>query len=457
MAIPISGFTRLKSLFRGGINFSSYDDILKMALNAEVGSLPKDMLSKILSGAKSVAPIDQITIAKKGFTDALPHLSHGIEVHQRAQSISIHRILSKYLSKEKLISLEFLDDIDFSKLTQLAKETSAPKRIGLKEASTELTKAFSQVLPNCSKVNITTLNGGAFGVGYKLEFLDSAGEKILHDKVLKLFYQKGMGTMDMMEKITPMIKQIFEELTSNMTKREIITLFNNLKTRINSLSEEKVLELIKPFEQELAKNNITIRPEQVKEVLEKAKTLKSKDLKPMFKMLDQIKTQSGQVDASAMIQTYKNMMLRTHGPAAEANTSTYIRERLGHSLAKTDVIVPDYFDLKRGYAISEYSDDLLAKPSSKVNFSQLGLSYSDGHDGNKVAGRIIDIGGVLVEDSRLQDKLTLRYFKKIINQKNPKCREEYIEKLKTEIEHMNFLDKEKINKAIEIAKDKLGT
>ena len=45
------------------------------------------------------------------------------------------------------------------------------------------------------------------------------------------------------EIIDTMVNQFIEELFSNMTKRDIVTLFNNLKTKINSLSEEKLFEL----------------------------------------------------------------------------------------------------------------------------------------------------------------------------------------------------------------------
>ncbi len=51
----------------------------------------------------------------------------------------------------------------------------------------------------------------------------------------------------------------------------------------------------------------------------------------------------------------------------------------------------------------------------------------------------------------LSDKITARYYKKIMNQKNPELRQKYIAQLKKEIELMNDLDKEKIKKAIRLA------
>ena len=217
MANIVTGFTRLKSLFQGGINFTTYDEILKRTINAEVGSLPKDMLSKILSGAKKAKPSEEIEVAKKGFTEALPYLNHGIEVRQRAESINTFKFLNKYLTKEKFISLDFLKEIDLSKLMKLIKEPNQTRMVGLEEASSELTKAFSQIIPNCSKVNVSALGSGSYGMGYKLEFLNSSGDKILHDKVLKLFYQKGMTGLDNIEKNIPYFNKIFDDALENIS------------------------------------------------------------------------------------------------------------------------------------------------------------------------------------------------------------------------------------------------
>ena len=43
-----------------------------------------------------------------------------------------------------------------------------------------------------------------------------------------------------------------------------------------------------------------------------------------------------------------------------------------------------------------------------------------------------------------------------MNQKNPKCRQQYIRTLNREMEQMNFLDAGKVQDAITIAMNKLG-
>lgn len=456
MQIPVAGFTRLKSLFRSGINLIDYDKILKSALNAEVGSLPRDIIGKILAGTKTANPAEQIAIAKNGIVDALAPLRRGIEVNQRAQTIYMRKAFPQIdIPKERLLSLDFFDDIDFSKLSLDAPKINVR---GVKEASKELTETFSKIIPNCSEVKVTALNSGAYGMGYKLEFLDSTGEKILHDKVLKLFYEENMQTklFNMVGEGLPKAMQYLKNLCDGMSKRDLITLFRNIKTKVNSLSVDKIMEMIKPYEGELAKNNITITPEHIQKTIDKINSLKIKDIKEFCKVFKEVYQNGTEIDFSQFMKQAQNHSSRIHGAMAEANTSTYLRSRLGHSLSKTDVIAPDYYDLKRGYAIAEYSDDLLPKPTSDVDFSLLGLSHLDLHEGNKVAGRIVDVGGVTSLESLLDDKLTSRYYKKIMNQKNPKCRAEYIEYLQEKMKQMNLLDKQKVQNAIDKAKTSMA-
>ena len=152
-----------------------------------------------------------------------------------------------------------------------------------------------------------------------------------------------------------------------------------------------------------------------------------------------------------MLDMMYAQMSKVHGVCAEANTTIYLRNHLGHTLKKTNVIAPDYYNLRKGFSIAECSDDLLPKSISDVDFGLLGLTHGDLHDANKVADKIIDLGGVSLSNSLLSDKITLRYYKKIMNQKNPELRQQYIVRLKKEIESMNQLDREKVQKAIDLA------
>ena len=150
------------------------------------------------------------------------------------------------------------------------------------------------------------------------------------------------------------------------------------------------------------------------------------------------------------IGNMKEHMSKIHGVYAEANTMMFLRNRVGHSLRRTNVVAPDYYNLEKGFSIAEYSDDLLPAAKSDVNFKLLGLEHQDLHQANKVSGKIIDIGGVNLVTPELTDKITARYYKKIMNQKNPELRQKYISQLEEKIESMNDLDKEKVKKAIRL-------
>ena len=201
----------------------------------------------------------------------------------------------------------------------------------------------------------------------------------------------------------------------------------------------------------MTKQGITVKPEDIEKGLTQLQSLKLKDLKPIFEMIKKVHSSKINMKmGEEMLSKMKEHMSKMHGVYAEANTMTFLRNRVGHSLRKTNVVAPDYYNLEKGYSIAEYSDELLPAAKSEVNFELLGLQHQDLHQANTVAGRIIDIGGINLTIPELTDKITAKYYKKIMNQKNPELRKKYIEQLEKEIETMNDLDKEKIKKAIRI-------
>ena len=429
----LQGFTRLKGLFSSSINYVTYKNIVASAKNAECGNIPKDLLGIILGKGSACTKHAEIDAVKEAFECASDTLSHGISVTKRAQSIQLHKELGSTFSKEKIISLDFLRELDLKKLESLSTVITR----GVDKASLELTEHFSKIIPNCARVEVKPLGAGAFGQGYKLEFFDANGNKIIHDKVLKVFYKDGETGTESVKKVLPLLMEKQKEFTL----RDIVTMWNNLK----KVTVEDVITFLKPYEEQLSKQGITIKPEDIETGLTKLRSVKLKDIKPFFSLMK---------DSSQSTQMLDKMfegMQQVHGASAEANTMMYLRNRLGHTLNKTNVIAPDYYNLRKGFSIAECSDDLLPKSISDVDFGLLGLMHGDLHDANKVADRIIDLGGVRFINPQLSDKITLRYYKKIMNQKNPELRQQYIVRLKKEIESMNQLDREKVQRAIDLA------
>ena len=434
----LTGFSRLKNLFQGSLNLTTYREIISHTRTAECGNIPKDLVGTMLNGK-------DVKAAKNALSDASDALSYGIGINQRAQSIQLQRELSASFDKDKIISLDFLKNSNLSK--QLTIEHLSCSR-GIEDASKILTEHFSKIIPNCKKVEIKPLKAGSYGQGYKLEFLDSNGNKLIHDKVIKVFYKDGQTQADILAQIMPGFIEKSNEFVSQFTLRDIVTMWNNMK----SITRENVMTFLKPFEEILTKQNITVTPEMIDTGLEKLKSLKLKDIKPLFSIIKEIKSSEKGINTG--MEFFRNMqehMSQIHGIYAEANTTMFLRNRVGHSLRRTNVVAPDYYNLKKGFSIAEYSDDLLPAKKSDVDFNLLGLEHQDLHSANEVAGRIIDIGGVKMTTPELSDKITTRYYKKIMNQKNPELRRKYIAQLEKEIELLNDLDKEKVKKAIRLA------
>ena len=433
-----AGFSRLKNLFQGSLNLTTYKEIISHTRTAECGKLPKDIAGKVLSGK-------EVETTKNALGNASDVLAYGISLNQRAQSIQLQRELSASFDKDKIISLDFLRNSNVSK--QLTMEHSSCTR-GIENASQILTEHFSGIIPNCKKVEITPLKAGSYGQGYKLEFLDSEGNKLIHDKVIKIYYKDGQTQMDIIAKIMPIFIKKGNAFISQFTLRDIVTMWNNIK----NITRENVITFLKPFEEILTKQNITITPEMIDTGLEKLKSVKLKDIKPLFSIIKEAnKTEKGINAGMEFFNKMSENMSQMHGIYAEANTMMYLRNRVGHSLRKTNVVAPDYYNLEKGFSIAEFSDDLLPAKKSDIDFKLLGLEHQDLHSANKVANRIIDIGGIRMTVPELSDKITARYYKKIMNQKNPEQRRKYIAQLEKEIELMNDLDKEKVKRAIHLS------
>ncbi len=174
---------------------------------------------------KGGSPQAEIAATKGAFADATEALAHGISVSQRARRIELNRELRTFFDKEKIISLEFLKNRKIPE--SMLNPTACTK--GIERASKTLTERFSQIIPNCAKVEIKPLGIGSYGQGYKLEFLDADGKKLIHDKVLKVFYQDGQGMMDFGKTLIPAMMAKSQDYVSQFSLRDIVRMWNNIK------------------------------------------------------------------------------------------------------------------------------------------------------------------------------------------------------------------------------------
>lgn len=145
-----------------------------------------------------------------------------------------------------------------------------------------------------------------------------------------------------------------------------------------------------------------------------------------------------------------NLSLRVHGVMAEANSAFRFQHILGHKNNRQNFCRQEFFDLERGFSVAQFADEALPAVKSKIDFSSLGLLPRDFHEDNIVLNRIVDFGGVLANKD-LCDKTVLKYYKKIMNRRNPQEKEQLLRRYLNLANNPRQPNREKIRLAIELS------
>lgn len=116
------------------------------------------------------------------------------------------------------------------------------------------------------------------------------------------------------------------------------------------------------------------------------------------------------------------------------------------------------FNLEHNFSLSPFADDTLPPVTKKLNLNKIGIEETDVtfNATNTVAGRVIDMGGMAIENPVLMDKTVLKFYKKIVNRNTEKEQKEVITNLKKLIENPKTPNRSKIEEAIEEAERSLG-
>lgn len=72
------------------------------------------------------------------------------------------------------------------------------------------------------------------------------------------------------------------------------------------------------------------------------------------------------------------------------------------------------FNLEHNFSLSPFADDTLPPVTKKLNLNKIGIEETDVtlNATNTVAGRVIDMGGMAIENPVLMDKTVLKFYKK---------------------------------------------
>lgn len=170
------GFSRLKGIFRKGINYTQYDKIVDTAKNKIVGNLPKDLLNSIIVKHPN-EKAKCIKAAQGAFENAAAVLSDT----EKIQIQSINRTPSTLENTVKLIESSERKDIYQDKIF---KQKSAQI---IKDAQTEIYNGLKKIFPEIGEVKISNIGDGCYSNAFKCHITDKNGKKICEDTVIKSF------------------------------------------------------------------------------------------------------------------------------------------------------------------------------------------------------------------------------------------------------------------------------
>lgn len=140
-----------------------------------------------------------------------------------------------------------------------------------------------------------------------------------------------------------------------------------------------------------------------------------------------------------------------HNNFAEANFWTYIKYNAGHKLDKTQFTKHYISDMKSGYYMIEFIDDDIHPTTSKLHLKRLGIKFIDWNHNKPIGSKdFYDGGGFIKRPNFIDDKVVLRYFKKIINRNTENERLEVLANLEKIAENPKTPHRGKIQKAIKL-------
>ncbi len=260
----------------------------------------------------------------------------------------------------------------FNKLLfmQASEKTFEP---ALEKAGAHIDKAFKEagILPDNSSVRIEFKAGGARGYAFNISFLNNEGEKIFHDKVLKLYRSPHSDTAK------KMAEAVYRD-THELSKEEYLEIFRDKMSKYYTQNADKLpnpYKLDKETVANIALDDYMISAGCLYDIQNKM------SFEEIFDMFNGLMNEFSDNDES-------------HGVYAEANRAMFLKNRTAN-IRKTDYIEPCFFNLKKGYCLLEMSDNELPSIQKKINLNKYNLYHSDlSNPDNIVEGRVIDYGGI---------------------------------------------------------------
>lgn len=196
----IQGFSRLKGLFRHGLNYQTYGKIILSTKRPIIGNIPDDLLKLILRSNPNNKKT-AILATQEAFFDTSYILSNIEKINTQAINRSRKSIDSLIDAiKEGNLALFYKDKIYIEKSAQL-----------LNEAEQVMLNKLKGVLPNVKNIKLSSLGNGAYSNVFKCEIFDDNGVKLISDKVIKSYKSSANADFKLYEKISSCFSQYSDD------------------------------------------------------------------------------------------------------------------------------------------------------------------------------------------------------------------------------------------------------
>ena len=196
----ICGFSRLKNIFRKGINYQSYENMIGTTSRPIMGNIPNDLLQLILKANPNTKK-QAILKAQETYADASYFLTGMTKINIQAvnrSKISLDSAVN--MLKSDNIGLLFRDKIYNEKSTEI-----------ILKAEQAMLDKFKTILPTVKNVKITNIGQGAYSDVYKCEIFGAEGKKLVSDRVVKCYKSDNSFNRTLFEKTNKIFSQYSDE------------------------------------------------------------------------------------------------------------------------------------------------------------------------------------------------------------------------------------------------------
>ncbi len=220
----ICGFSRLKNIFRKGINYQSYENMISTTSRPIMGNIPNDLLQLILKANPNTKK-QAILKAQEAYTEASYFLTGMTKINIQAvnrSKISLDSAVN--MLKSDNIGLLFRDKIYNEKSTEI-----------ILKAEQAMLDKFKTILPTVKNVKITNIGQGAYSDVYKCEIFGAEGKKLVADRVIKCYKSDNSFNRTLFEKTNKIFSQYSDEEIVSYAKSKGVAL------DLNTVQEKRKL------------------------------------------------------------------------------------------------------------------------------------------------------------------------------------------------------------------------